>query len=52
MAVSLLKPPNGGFRIDGRYTAVLEAKRKKSNGYVFNGHPPTDASARSGVTAM
>jgi hypothetical protein len=29
-----------------------EAKRPKINGYIFNGHFPTDTSARSGVTAM
>jgi hypothetical protein len=42
MAVSLLKPPNGGFRIE----------TEKINGYIFNGHFPTDTSARSGVTVV
>jgi hypothetical protein len=36
VTVSLLKPPNG----------------QKFNGYVFNGHSPTDEIARSGVTVM
>jgi hypothetical protein len=47
MAVSLLKPP-----LNGRYAAVSELKRPKFNGYIFNGHPQTDVSARSGVTVM
>ena len=49
MAVSLLKPPNGGFRSE---TAVSEVKRPKINGYIFNGNSSTDASVRSGVTVM
>jgi hypothetical protein len=36
----------------GRYTAVSEVQRPKFNGYIFNRHSPTDASARSGVTVM
>jgi hypothetical protein len=48
MAVSLLKPPNGGFRSE---TAVTGSETE-NNGYIFNGHFPTDKGVRSGVTAM
>ena len=43
MAVSILKPPNGSFRIE---------TTKKIIGYIFNGHSPTDESVRSGVRVM
>ena len=53
MAVSILKPPHGGF---GSETAVTKLFQERS-GYkfitaIFNGHSPTDASVRSGVTVM
>ena len=49
-----LLDPDGGFASD---TAERRFQFQKRNGqtfygYTFNGHPPTDASVRSGVTAM
>jgi hypothetical protein len=55
MAVSLLKPPNGSFRSETTVRSLhgrFESGTEKFNGYKFNGHPPTDASVRSGVTVM
>ena len=42
MTVSLLKPPNGGFR----------SETDKNLMAIYNGHFPTDTSVRSGVTVM
>ena len=41
-----LLDPDGGFRSERPLNG------QKFNGCIFNGHPPTDASAYSGVTAM
>jgi hypothetical protein len=43
MAVSEVKRP-----LQGRFGSETE----KFNGDIFNGHTPTDASVRSGATAM
>jgi hypothetical protein len=54
VAVSLRKPPHGGFSSE---TAVAKPFQKR-NGYKFitaikfNGHTPTDAGVRSGLTVM
>jgi hypothetical protein len=53
VAVSLLKPPHGGFRSE---TAVTKPFQKRSR-YKFitaicNGHYPTDTSVCSGVTVI
>ena len=46
----LLKPlPDPGVTC---YVAVSEVKWTTFHGYIFNGHSPTDAIARSGITAM
>jgi hypothetical protein len=52
MAVSLLKPPNGGFRSEAASHGSFGSETPKYNGYIFNGHSPTDAIARSDVTVM
>jgi hypothetical protein len=52
MAVSLLKPPFGGFRRNGRNTVVSKLNGQTSNGYVFNWHFPADVSVCSDVTEM
>jgi hypothetical protein len=42
VAVSILKPPKGDFR----------SETEKFNGYIFNGHSPTDESVSGDVTAV
>jgi hypothetical protein len=51
VTVSLLKQPHGGFRSEIAVTRPFR-KWKTFNGYICNGHSPTDASVRSGVTVM
>jgi hypothetical protein len=47
-----LLDPDGGFTSETAERRFQKRNGQKFNGYIFNGNFPTDASARSGVTAM